>query len=177
MKNTFGRLALRGLLLAILGLFYLGIASVPASAHTLSGKPAAPQAKVTPQFIPPPCTNSGCYGLDPYKTACGKASSYNTIYTVSAPVPANYTSYKATIYNKYSTWCRANWAEIVSNGNARIDIHNSYETRCFPNDCTTFYPGPNYPAWTDMIDGAEIAYACAAQPGGAPNYNTACVSQ
>ncbi|WP_201369596.1 DUF2690 domain-containing protein [Ktedonobacter robiniae] len=170
MKHTIGRLVLRGLLLAILGLFYSGISSVPASAHSLSGPAVASHAKVIPQATPAPCTNSGCYGLDPYKTACGKASSYNTIYTVSAPVPANYTLYKATIYNKYSTWCRANWAEIVVTSSdysfASISISASGERKCFPTGCTSVYLGSYYPAWTDMVDSALTTSACADEPGG-----------
>ena len=165
-------------------------------AQTLSGKKGTVSSgKTIPNYIPPEpdCYGSGCYNKDPFQTKCGvngqPAHSGNVVSYTSAYIPSNSTGgvdgYLGVIYNYYSSFCNANWAEVTmyqDPGRAVLididttDANGHYEKQCEPTNCTSGYTGTSYPAWTNMIDGTKVTTACAHVSNGDGSRED-CVSQ
>jgi hypothetical protein len=157
--------------LLVFGIFGVQANTQPAHAHSLS----ATERQVTlPLAAPsPPCSGPTCFKLDPFQEGCGTATSYNALSYTTAPLYQNFNSGPTIgyIYNYYSTWCNANWAEawLYTSGGITISIDTdfgepNYEFQCYPgnNNCPGFYYGQTgYPTWTNMVNGTDYAYACA----------------
>lgn len=84
-----------------------------------------------------------------------------------------------TVYNYYSSGCNTNWAQIAWNGGRNytiyVKISNSSQQSCFPDCFGHTYAGGQSPAWTDMIDGTQVAtaYGCLYPSGGGASYCSA----
>jgi hypothetical protein len=127
--------------------------------------------KETPGCVPyPRCTATYCYNLDPYAEGCGTATTYNHISYVQTPFGGSFSGQPWFTYgyitNYYSSWCVANWAVVsltqtgydASVGIALWITTTGNEKMCYPVDCG-YYPGPAYPAWTNMVDGTNKTFA------------------
>ncbi len=136
------------------------------------------KSKETPNCDPyPRCTATYCYNLDPYAEGCGTSETYNHISYVSTPIDEDIPGAGVATYgyitNYYSSWCVANWAVVsvtTAGHNVSIitdlkitttDTNKHSEEMCYPVQCNpfSFYPGPAYPTWTNMIDGTNKTYA------------------
>ena len=146
----------------------------PAHASAVKHSTSTSSSKTNPRYVGPPCYGSSCNGLDPYTTGCANTNiPRNTVREVSESYRNTgfivngygWTAIVGTIYNKYSSWCNANWAEDTmvappSDG-ISIDIHTNNTFQCYPDDCNARYGGSAYPLWTNMVDGTNVATACA----------------
>jgi hypothetical protein len=123
------------------------------------------------------CSGGGCVGHDPYLYGCAVTSTTSATYTSGAA--------QATIVNKYSFGCNANWAEASLNAAARsagwqiqesVWDYNAAQTgtlaeACFPSNFNNsgqswetcnglYYNGSTgWPAWTDMVNGSYFTKA------------------
>jgi hypothetical protein len=157
----------------IIALLLLCVQATGLSASAYSGT-AIKQATARPLAAPPPpCYGSTCFKLDPFAKGCGTATWYNSLPHTNAPLRQNFSSGTIIgyIYNYYSSWCNANWAEAVmyNSTGVTISIESNFgepneEFQCYPGDnyCPGFYYGQTgYPDWTNMVDGTTLASACA----------------
>jgi hypothetical protein len=153
--------------------------TLTSSAHGAPARSVGPLQHMLPASAPkPPCSSSGCYKLDPFTTygapaSCGTITPYNTLWHTRAALLQHWNSGSTIgyIYNYYSTWCNANWAEawLYTKGGITISIDTYFgepdeEFQCYPGDnvCPGFYYGQTgYPTWTNMVDGTSLATACA----------------
>ena len=124
------------------------------------------------------CSGYSCHGLDPTAQACGVTSTAGPVYAVT-----NGVTY-ATLWNRYSFGCNANWARAqlsaasVSAGYRLYayvytsDSRGSFEYMCWPgipnNACALSescagFPNAGYGGssvvYTDMVDGTNVTYA------------------
>lgn len=122
------------------------------------------------------CSGLSCAGHDPAVYGCISTSSTSSAVTSGADV--------ATIVNYFSSGCDANWGYAYLNAAAEQagwsleiqtythDRNDNYEISCFPGPnntgspdewCPSGYPTYNgsngWPAWSDMVDGANKVYA------------------
>jgi hypothetical protein len=139
---------------------------------------AAPTA---PASASPTCKGLSCHGHDPNVYGC-VVSSQKSAYYYHGPV------LMATLTNKYSIKCNANWSQAQLSPYAAslgwnfqvvawtTDSANGDEWMCWdgpnsPNNtgspqenCPTGYGPPfpdnmSAPAWTDMVDGTHVTYS------------------
>lgn len=182
------------ILVVVISIFTLTATTTHAQTFSTS-KATVSHTKVSPNFIPPEpdCTGASCDGQDPYQLNCGvngePAHSGNRVTVNSAYIPSNATGgvdgELGVIYNYYSTFCNANWAEVtmyqdpgraVSIDISTTDANGKSEKQCEPSNCTSAYTGTSYPAWTNMVDGTHTTYACAHVSNG-DGIDEDCVSQ
>ena len=190
-RRKFFLIRVCAILIVVLYLFTL---TTTTHAQTLSGKQSTVNhAKTSPNYVPPEpdCYGSGCYNKDPFQTKCGVPDqpphSGNSVTVRSEYIPSNSTGgvagYIGVIYDYYSTFCNANWAEVTMyqdpGRDVRIyitttDANGRFEKQCEPTNCVDFYSGTSYPAWTNMVDGTNVTTACSVTSNG--DYED-CVSQ
>nr|BBH94583.1 hypothetical protein KTA_27820 [Thermogemmatispora argillosa] len=130
---------------------------------------ASSEQSIQPHYYPPPCQGEECYGADPYTTTCGKPSSFNNVTLTAVNIwtggPQGGGTLIGQLYNYYSSACQANWAVVWLNTPYAISIRiwpvGSNERQCYPENCTSYYTGRAFPAWTNMVDGTLLTTACA----------------
>jgi hypothetical protein len=119
------------------------------------------------------CYGYGCHGLDPYGEGCSISS------TVASP-PQSSTLVK--VWNEYAYNCDANWAQgqltaaAIAAGDsfqlaaATTDRYGNKEFECVPGPsgtgslteyCYNYAIGGSGVAWSDMVDGQNVADAIA----------------
>ncbi len=135
----------------------VGVAAVPASAAT--------------------CFGYSCHGRDPVAYNCSTVSLAGPAYMKSG------STVLATLWNRYSTPCRANWASAYLSPAAisahykeyvsvdTTDSQGHFEFVCWPGpnstgalieDCSNFSTGGyggSGEAWSDMVDGTNTTLA------------------
>lgn len=135
------------------------------------------------------CASNCCYGptcnnLDPYQQHCDVTSVRSIYVNCSGTCSGS----AAVLKNVYSAGCNANWT-VLEYGNPAgrpflIDIDTSYyigsrrvrSHLCYPENCSSYYTGTGYPMWTNMVDGQNLATACAHTNNG-DGWTQDCVSQ
>ncbi|WP_052887690.1 hypothetical protein [Thermogemmatispora carboxidivorans] len=153
-------------LLVVLAILFPALLASPA-AHAQAR--ASSNQSVQPHYYPPPCQGAECYGDDPYTTTCGKSSANNSVTLTAVDIwtggPQGGGTWIGQLYNYYSTACVANWAVVWLNApyaiSIRISTVGSSEHQCYPENCTSYYTGKAFPAWTNMVDGNFLTTACA----------------
>jgi hypothetical protein len=148
-----------------------------AAALLISGGLAAPPASAST----PGCSGISCAGKDPSAMHCNTSMTFVkfSVYSLDQK------NLLATGQNVYSIPCKANWAEALSLTSYSIshgygvyvsaltlkDSNGQQEWMCFPgqdiingNGCNFTaiggYTGSSgWPAYTDMVDGTNLAYA------------------
>ncbi len=156
-------------LVPLLALLFTAFSST-ASAHSVSGVGPRPVAhKTLATQSSPPCDATSCYTYDPYSLGCPGD------YTKSVGIYLG-TRLLATIWNVWSSYCRANWVEgqlspyaVSSNMSLTISIQDipsnlnqnpPKEEQCYPTSCPTAYGYPgSLVAWSNMIDGQPLTKA------------------
>lgn len=128
----------------------------------------------------PASATSGCYG---YGCHGYDMNHFQCTYTSSLPSDAVFNGTRlATVYNRYSGGCRSNWAEAVLSPaalaagdtmlvtvNTQTDSHGTSEQMWFPGSSSNQgalneygvmpYYGGSASAYTDMVDGTNLATA------------------
>jgi hypothetical protein len=95
----------------------------------------------------PPCYGDTCTGLDPQAMGCGGDTAYDV---------ASFTAEDATVILRYSDWCHANWALVITTAGhgEDFDVENT-------SGEAQYYTVPlNGESWTNMVDGTVLARAC-----------------
>ena len=157
MRHTAIRLLTSGLLASAL---VLGLAVTSANAAVTA------QAQLG---VAATCYGFTCHGHDPVKYGCSISSTTSTSDNL------------VTLWNRYSASCNANWARAQLSPVALLlgdsmevqvsttDSHGSFEYMCYPGPsdtgqlqeyCTGHYGGSSA-AYTDMVDGTNLATATA----------------
>lgn len=155
-------------LIAMLGIFGLLLSSGTSFAASTSATTSTTAATATiatmvhhPLVADSSCFSTGCFNQDPFQENCSVTSSSTKTIT------DQFGTALATITNAFSSGCDANWAEgSLSNGvGLRLTISTSGEsTLCEPSDCTSTLGFANF-AWTNMVNGTNVASACAFTTG------------
>jgi hypothetical protein len=148
-----------------------------ATAAILLGAAGAVPALTATSALAAGCSGYSCHGRDPVAEGCSASS------TVTAYASAGGVTY-ATLWNRYSGGCNANWsrAQLTSaaiNAGYKMyvlastsDSHGNFEDMCWPGpdnnigelveNCTN-YPYSGYggssTAYSDMVDGTNTTFA------------------
>lgn len=145
----------------------IAAAIVVAAIGTTGVAQAATAEGATPRAVP--CTGYSCHGYDPHAWGCDK---YRTTSTETRGA-------LATIVNRYSAGCNANWAQArlspaaIAAGDKMttdieaVDTRGNWEVMCYPGAsdtggltelCTGDYSG-SAPGYTAMVDGTNLTFA------------------
>jgi hypothetical protein len=155
MRQTVFRLLASGTMAATLA---LGLTAAAAGAAVTTGAQPA---------ITRTCHGYSCHGHDPVRYRCSVSSTTST------------SDHLVTLWNRYSFNCNANWGRARLKPVALLlgdrmqvfisttDSKGKFESMCYPGpsdtghieeDCTGAYRG-SLPAYTDMVDGTNVAWA------------------
>ncbi len=121
------------------------------------------------------CSGWSCHGHDPSIYGCSATS------TGQADVKDSDGAVVATLQNRYSSGCNANWARawLTQTGLSRgymfqtwittTDSQGHSESMCFPSSlnnsgqltesCSGYYGKDTQVTWTDMVDGTNLTTA------------------
>ncbi|WP_376796235.1 hypothetical protein [Thermogemmatispora sp.] len=169
-------------LLVVLTILFPTLLSPPtahAQAHISSNQ------SVQPHYYPPACQDEDCYGRDPYANACGQPGTLNDVTLKAVDIwtggPQGGGIWIGQLYNYFSSYCVANWAVVWLKApyavSIRISTAGTTEHQCYPENCTSYYTGRAFPAWTNMVNGSGLTTACASLAIWGSLSRQVCVSQ